>query len=123
MDLIDKAGKGVGDLVAKAKERERVRLEDCLHLIDSLGESARQVAQLRKHRPGYNWDSASDKHAMEMIANVEAIDDADLRTVADELCAIQSPHEGRAPAAALDAAYRAVVKRLGQLRRDTLADD
>ncbi len=123
MDFIDKAGKGVGDLVAKARERERVRLEDRLHRLDRAEETARELVSLRKHRPGYGWNSASDKSAMVLIAAAEAIDDDELRTLTDALCALQSPHDGHAPADALDAGYRGVVKRLGHIRRATLADD
>lgn len=130
MDLIDKAGKGVGDLVAKARERERVRLEDRLRLLDTVETEAREMVGLLKHRPGYTWDTQADAHGLRMISAAEAIDDDALRTAVDELYAIdisRSRETARTKrgeeTTALQLGFRAVVSRLGQVRRETLADD
>jgi DNA-binding IclR family transcriptional regulator len=128
MEIFDKAGKAVGDVVAKARERERLRIADRLQLLDRIEASARAVVMRRKHRPGYSWDMEADDEGMRMIAAAVAIDDDELRTHVDALCAIAVPYEApdeqrQREAAELDAAYRAVVSRLGAVRRETLADD
>lgn len=108
--------------IEQAKERERLRIEDRLRLVEDAKATAIEIVRLRKHRPGYSWASGSDVKAMELIAAAEALDDDELRHLADELCGTVSPHEGRAPVAELDAGYRAIVKRLGELRRATFSD-
>lgn len=130
MDLFDKAGRAVGDVVSKARERERVRLEDRLRLLDSVGSEARQMVHLLKHRAGYTWHTEADEHGLRMLAAAEAIDDDSLRGLVDALYAIEVPYDSDTPdlqrreeATALLAAYRAIVARLGLLRRETLADE
>jgi hypothetical protein len=123
MDVFDRAGRVVGDAVAKARERERVRLEDRLRLLDGLDESARDVVRLFKHRPGYSWKMDSEQPRLAMVSRALALADAELVARVDVLAAIDPPHDGRTPVAEIEAAYRAIVERLAVLRQETLAED
>jgi hypothetical protein len=63
MDIFDKAGKAVGDAVAKARERERVRLKDRLHQLDRMEASARELVRLSTsflRTETSNWTPRSD---------------------------------------------------------------
>ena len=63
MDILGKTGQAVGDAVAKANERERIRLEDRLRQIDDLTAAAPQLVVLRKHRLA-NFGSKSEEQAL-----------------------------------------------------------
>lgn len=123
MDILGKAGQAVGDAVAKSRERERVRLEDRLRLIDGLAEIAQRLVILRKYRLGYGWHHESEEKALKLIAAAAMIQDTTLAEKVDSLIGIEIPSEGKAPSAELDTAYRALVARLAEVRRDTLAED
>ena len=125
MDVFDKASKGVGDLLAKARERERVRLEDRLKQLDRVDSHARTLLEFGKSRPGYGWDRECDKSRLEMLSATAILDDMDLDSAVDALCSIEIPPytEDVVPKAELDAAFRVVIKRLAVLRRETLADE
>src|SRR5665811_1258996 len=112
MDILGKAGHAVGDAVAKAKERERVRLEDRLQLIDGLAEIAQELVILRKYRLGYSWRHQSEAKALKLIATAAMIQDTPLAEKVDSLIGIEIPSEGKDPSKELDAAYRALVTRL-----------
>jgi hypothetical protein len=124
MDIFDKAGRAVGDAVAKARERERVRLEDRLRQLDRVEEAARQLTIEGKRRAGYTWDLPVEEARHTMIAAAATIGDEDLAARVDELVAVHIPFpsQGDAPDPELDAGFRAVIARLAMLRRDTLAD-
>jgi hypothetical protein len=122
MDILGKAGQAVGDAVAKAKERERIRLEDRLRQIDDLTSAAQQLVVLRKHRL-VNFGSKSEEQALKMISGAATIADPALRDGVDALVGIKVSHEGPVPSAQIDAAYRSLVDRLAEIRRDTLAED
>jgi hypothetical protein len=123
MEIFDKAGKAVGDVVAKARERERIRVADRLALLDAIDASARIVVVKGTHRPGYNWKSEATEECLKMVSASLAIDDADLTARVDALCAIDVPYDGPSPYQALGAAHRELAVRLGEVRRATLADD
>lgn len=125
MDVFDKAGKAVGDVIAKARERERVRLEDRLRQLDRLEAAARTMVVEGKRRAGYTWDLPVEESRHTMIAAGAAIDDSELTARVDELVGIDIPISSDmvAPVAALDGAFRAVMARLAAVRRETLADD
>ena len=123
MDILGKAGQAVGDAVAKAKERERIRLEDRLRLIDTLDASAQQLVLLRKLRPGYGWHLPSEEHALKMISGAAALRDEELAAKVDALIGLDTDINHPAPVKELDAAYRALVARLAEVRRETLAED
>jgi hypothetical protein len=122
MDILGKAGQAVGDAVAKAKERERIRLEDRLRQIDGLTAAAQQLVVLRKHRL-VNFGSKSEEQALKMISGAATIADPALRDSVDALVGIKVSHEGPVPSAQIDGAYRSLVDRLAEIRRDTLAED
>ncbi|TAL07168.1 MAG: hypothetical protein EPO00_09720 [Chloroflexota bacterium] len=125
MDVFDKAGKAVGDVIAKARERERVRLEDRLRQLDRLEAAARTMVVEGKRRAGYTWDLPVEESRYTMIAAATTIDDSELTGRVDELVGIDIPisSDTVAPVAALDGAFRAVVARLAAIRREALADD
>jgi hypothetical protein len=52
VDIVDKVTRGAGDIVGKAKERERVRLEDRLRQLDRIEEAARTMTVEGKRRAG-----------------------------------------------------------------------
>jgi hypothetical protein len=85
MDILGKAGQAVGDVVAKSKERERVRLEDRLRLIDALDGAAQHLVLLRKLRPGYGWHLPSEEQSLKTISGAAALGDEALATKVDSL--------------------------------------
>jgi len=129
MDLFDKAGRAVGDLAVKARERERLRIQDRISLLELIDTSARLVVTTGKLRPGaYGGPGVECEDAtLRMVSAALALDDAELVPLVDALRAIDISwgYEERRPAPAkeLDDAYRALVTRVGQLRRETFADD
>lgn len=123
MDVFDKAGKAVGDAIAKAKERERIRLEDRLKQIDRIDECARSLVETGKHRPGYSWPSRLTSLGLEAVSAAAMVGDDELATAVDALVAIRVTTGTPAPVDQLDGAYRAMLKRLAIVRRETLADD
>lgn len=123
MEIFDKAGKAVGDVVAKARERERVRLTDRLALLDSIDAAARVVVVNGTHRPGYGWKMEATSECLKMVSAALAIDDADLTAKVDGLCAVDVPYDGPIPVQALAAAHRELAVRLGEVRRETLSED
>lgn len=124
MDVFDKAGRAIGDVVAKAKERERLRIEDHLRQLDRLEEAARRMVVEGKRRAGYTWDLPVEEARHTMIAAGAAIGDEELAKRVDELVRIEIPISSdlAAPAEELDRCFRAVVARLAEVRRETLAD-
>lgn len=125
MDIVDKVTKGAGDLVAKARERERVRLEDRLRQLDRLEAAARTMTVEGKRRAGYTWDEPVEQARHSMIAAAATIGDDQLTLAVDELVTIDIPYGEGATShlAPLDRGFRLVVKRLAEIRRETLADD
>lgn len=125
MDIIDKVTKGAGDVVAKARERERVRLEDRLRQLDRIEAATRSATVEAKRRAGYSWDLPVEEARHTMIAAAATIGDEDLVARVDEFVAVDVPisRDGEVPVAELDRTFRAVVARLAELRRKTLADD
>ena len=125
MEIFDKAGRAVGDAIARARERERFRLQDKVGQLDILDACARVVVQRGKDRPGYVWDQEVERNRLGMISAAAMIGDDALRSLVDGLCAIDVPipSDLPAPRQELDSAYRALVARLAELRRETLADD
>jgi len=124
MDVLDKAGRAIGDVVAKARERERLRIEDRLRQLDRLEEEARRLVVEGKRRAGYTWDLPVEEARHTMIAASAAIGDEELVAHVDELVRIEIPisPDLAAPVAELDRCFRAVVARLAEVRRETLSD-
>ncbi len=125
MDVFDKAGRAVGDAIAKARERERVRLEDRLGQLDRLEEAARTMVVEGKRRAGYTWDLPVEESRHTMIAAAATVNDPELTSAVDALVGIDIPiGEGyTSPVAELDRSFRAVVVQLAKLRREALADE
>jgi hypothetical protein len=113
VDIVDKVTKGAADIVAKARERERVRLEDRLRQLDRVEEAARQLAVNGKRRAGYT-----------RVAAAATIGDEGLIAAVDTLVTVDIPfHDETSYIAPLDRAFRSVIKRLAEIRTSTLADD
>ena len=123
MDVFDKAGKAVGDVIAKARERERVRLEDRLRQLDLVDSCARTIVHRRKHRAGFTWRSEVTEASLQAISAAVMIGDDELEAAVDVLAEVQIPSDPAAVGAVLEAAYRPILKRLAILRQETLADD
>lgn len=125
MDVFDKAGRAVGDAIAKARERERVRLADRIGQLDRLEAAARTMVVEGKRRAGWTWDLPVEESRHTMIAAAATINDAELTSAVDALVRIDIPiEEARvSPVAELDRCFRAVVVRLAAIRRETLADE
>lgn len=111
------------NLVSKAKERERLRIEDRLAQLDAISTEAREVVVSGTHRPGYSWKMEATRRCLAMVSAAIAVDDAGLIAKVDALCAIDVPYDGPSPYRALDAAHRELAVRLGEVRRETLAED
>lgn len=122
-DIFGRAERWIGDAAAKARERERMRIEDRLRLIDGIAENARTVVRLGKHRPGYGWQIEMEDARLEMVARAHGVGDAELLRCVDELAAIEVPFEGAKPTERLEMSYRAIVARSAVVRRETFSDD
>jgi hypothetical protein len=123
VDIFEKAGNKVGDVVGKARERERVRLEDRLRQLDRIEENARTYVFEGRTRAGYGWTMDMEGARLVMVAAATTIGDDDLSAAVDALGAVRVPFGGEPRDDELDACFRAVVGRLAVVRRETLADD
>lgn len=120
-DFLDKAGRWVGEAAAKARERERLRIEDRLRLLDGIDELARRVVHIRRHKPGYGWEVDLDDVRLRLLGMAPTIDDPELDTRIAELDESQAAGD-KGPRDALDSAYLSVARRLAELRRETFTE-
>jgi hypothetical protein len=114
MDAVDGAGRWIGHEVAKARERERIRVEDRLTKLDQLDEAAREFVRHLRHHPGKAWEMEADGWRVRMIGLGLVIDDGKVEQLIRTLSAEAQP---------TDEAYIALASRLAALRTATLAEE
>jgi hypothetical protein len=113
------------DRAAQAKERERLRIEDQLRQLDTINQQAAIHTDNKKNRYGWTWDGEAERAGLAMLAAAAVIGDSTLLDRVEALRAIHVSHDddARVPAAELDTAYKDIVMRTAELRREKFVRD